>query len=69
MSEKYLIHWGKELGWALLVGIVGYAATQLAATDLDTVDPKAFGIALVVGSGRLAVAILLNQVRSLFGSP
>jgi hypothetical protein len=69
MNEKYLIHWGKELGWALLVGIVAYVAAQLAAADLDTLDVQAFAMSRVVGSGRLALAILLNQVRTLFGSP
>jgi hypothetical protein len=66
LNEKYLIKWGEELGWALVVGIVGYIATELAAQDLATLDVKAFAVALAAGAGRLAVAIVLNQVRKMF---
>ena len=66
-SEKYLIHWGKEALWAVAIGVIGYVATQLATQDLDTIEWESFTVALATGSGRLAIAILLNSVRQLFG--
>lgn len=70
LSERYLIHWGKELAWALVVGVLAYLATQVAAADVSTIDPVDFGISLGVGAGRLALAIALNAIRTLIaGAP
>lgn len=68
-SEKYLIHWGEECAWAVAVGVVGYVGTELAATSLDTLDLKAFAVSVAVGAGRVALAVLANQVRKFFASP
>jgi hypothetical protein len=67
MNEKYIISWGKEALWAVAIGVIGYVATELATQDLDTIEWESFTVAVATGSGRLAIAILLNSVRSLFG--
>jgi len=66
MSQTYILKWGQELVWGLLVGIVAFIATELAATDFETLDPEALIVALAAGSGRVALAIVLNAVRALF---
>ncbi len=67
-SKGYIIHWSEEAGWAILLGVISYLGTELAANNIDSVtDWRAFAVGLAVGSGRVAAAVLLNQARKLFG--
>ena len=60
---KYDIKLFEEIGWGVLVAVVTYLGTELAATDLKTIDPAAFAVALASGAGRVALAVIINGVR------
>lgn len=66
----YVIKWGQELGWALLVALAGALYAFLSGTDLTTVlaDPAAAIGALGVVFHRVIGATVWNFLRSKFGS-
>ncbi len=63
-DRVYSIKFFAELGFGILTAVVVYLGTQLAATDLETIDPAAFLVALLTGSARVAVAVVINAVRT-----
>lgn len=65
-NEKYLIRWGTEAAWGVLIAVVSYVGVQLAAADLETLDPAALAVSIATGAGRVALAVLINSVRKLF---
>lgn len=65
-TQAYIIKWAEETAWFVVYAVATFAFTTLA--DLASVnDWKAWGLALGVGAGRVAAAIVLNQLLKLKG--
>ena len=72
-NEKYVVNWGRETVWAVIFGVGAALGPMLLELDADTValwgfeDWKAYVLVLGSAGGRVAIAILSNSIRSLFG--
>ena len=66
-TQAYIINWAQETAWFVAYAVATFLFTTLA--DLATVsDWKSWGLALAVGAGRVAAAIVLNQLIKLKGA-
>lgn len=66
-TQAYLIKWTEETAWFVAYAVATFLFTTLA--DLASVeDWKAWALALGVGAGRVAAAIVLNQLMKLKGA-
>jgi hypothetical protein len=62
----YIIKWADEAAWAVSIGVAVYVLQVLSETA-EVTDWRAYLVALAAGAGRVAAALLLNEVRKLRG--
>ncbi len=62
---KYNFEWAKEAGFGVAVIVLTFAFSLVATWDAEEVlaDPRAYGLALLAGSARVAIAASLNFLR------
>jgi hypothetical protein len=66
-TQAYSIKWLEETAWFVVYAVATFLFTTLA--DLATVsDWKTWALSLAVGAGRVAAAIVLNQLLKLKGA-
>lgn len=66
---KYVIDWGPELAWVVLVAAVAQLAQMLAEGSIQEVlnDPEAWGIAALAAVARVSWAAAKNFIISRVG--
>lgn len=73
-TKDYIFNWAEETVWAVVIGIVAVAGPMILALDADTVGAygveewKTWGIVVLLASGRIAGAIIVNALRKLFAA-
>ena len=70
MNEgKYVLKLLPELGWGILFGIGAYLAQFAASTPANAIGEwKTYGLALGIGSLRIAGALALNFFKDLIAA-
>ena len=71
-NKDYVFNWAEETVWAVIIGAIAITRPMVLALDADTVGAygvdewRTWGIAVVMATGRVAGAIVVNSLRMLF---